>query len=145
LTLRTLPDARDSQSVEFHFSVIAFLNEEYLSAAAGHLGRLGTEPTRTCGVARTSFFELAGNFPRGFVFGFTRGLKRHTEAEEAADERAQEEQCGFHGPNFKGHTPFRTNQFCGAVLSPGGRRDAPLFTNQGGASHSEAATRKISG
>src|SRR5207244_13457424 len=68
LALRALPHGRDGKSVEFHFSVIAFLNEEHLPAAAGHLGRFGTEPTRTRRVARKGFFQLASNVQRGLIY-----------------------------------------------------------------------------
>src|SRR6266496_2410781 len=96
LTLRALPHGRDGKSVEFHFSVIAFLNEEHLPAAAGHLGRLGTEPTGTRRVARTGFFQLARNFPWSLVFWLICRSKRRPEEDEACNECAGENGCGFH-------------------------------------------------
>src|SRR6266496_6441497 len=96
LTLGALPHSRYGKSVEFHSSVSAFTNEKHLSAAAGHLGRLGTEPAGTGGVARTGFFELAGNFPWSFVFWFICGLKRRPKENQGRNERAGEEGCRFH-------------------------------------------------
>src|SRR6266542_5561807 len=96
LTLGALPPSRDGKSVEFHSSVSAFTNEKHLSAAAGHLGRLGTEPAGTGGVARTGFFELAGNFPWSFVFLFICGLKKRPKENQGRNERAGEEGCRFH-------------------------------------------------
>src|SRR5205823_12119397 len=101
LTLWALPDAGDRKSVEFHFSVIAFLNEEHLAAAAGHLGRFGAEPTWARGVARTRFLELAGNFPWSFVFSFICcSSKGRSKEEEPCNEGAGEEKYGFHGAKF---------------------------------------------
>src|SRR6266516_825182 len=99
LTLGALPHSRDGKSVEFHFSVIAFLNEEHLTAATGHLGRFGTEPTGTCGVARTGFFELAGNFPWSLIFWFIDRARSRSETEKRYGEHAErreKERRGFH-------------------------------------------------
>src|SRR6266496_410941 len=99
LTLGALPYSRDGKSVEFHFSVIAYLNEEHLTAAAGHLGRFGAEPTGTCGVARTGFFELSGNFPWSLIFWFIDRTRSRSETEKRYGEHAErreEERRGFH-------------------------------------------------
>src|SRR5439155_14224950 len=96
------PYSRDGKSVEFHFSVITFLNEEYLAAAAGHLGRFGIEPTGTRGVARTGFFELTRDFPRGFVFRFICSSKRGPNAEKTCNKRTREERYCLHNTEFYG-------------------------------------------
>jgi hypothetical protein len=86
LAFRTLAYCRDGKAVEFNFSVIAFLDEEHLPAAASHFGRFGIKPTRTRGVTRARFFELAGDFPRGFIFWFVRSSQRHSMDEEGPNE-----------------------------------------------------------
>src|SRR6266545_4255866 len=100
LALRALPHSGDGESIEFNFSVISLLDEKHLAAAAGHLGRFGTEPAGTRGVARAGFFELAGNFPWGFVFGSICGSKGRSKDEEAGDENIWVEGSGFHSAKF---------------------------------------------
>src|SRR5436190_6339136 len=114
LTLGALPHSRDGKSVEFHFSVIAFFNEEYLAATTGHLGRFGTEPTGARCVTRTGFFELARNFPRGFIFWFIGRTRSRSETEKRDGEHAErrwEERRGFHGARFYNHARFGQTDF----------------------------------
>src|SRR6266853_506426 len=70
LAFRALPHICYREAVEFHPAVVAFLNEEHLTAAAGHLGWFGIEPTRPSCITRTGLFQLAGNFPWSFVLWF---------------------------------------------------------------------------
>src|SRR5947208_2790847 len=90
LAFGALADAGDGKSVEFHFSVVAFLNEGHLAATTGHLGRFGIEPAGTRGVTRTGFFELAGNFPWSLIFWFIGCTRSRRETEKRDRERTEQ-------------------------------------------------------
>src|SRR5438034_11225354 len=51
LARRALPDKSDSQVIEAHVPIVAFFYEQSFAPATGHLGRLGTPPARTGGIA----------------------------------------------------------------------------------------------
>src|SRR5207248_2852804 len=90
LAFRALADAGDGKSIEFHFSVVAFFNEEHLAAATGHLGRFGIEPTGTSCITRTGFFELARNFPWSLIFWFIGRTRSRSETEKRDGERTEQ-------------------------------------------------------
>src|SRR6266498_67648 len=115
LALRALPHSRDGESIEFNFSVISLLDEKHLAAAAGHLGRLGTEPAGTRRVARAGFFKLAGNFPRSFVFGFICGSNGRSEEQEPCNERVRKEGADFHSAKFYRRTRAGQVDFVGML------------------------------
>src|SRR5438552_4977468 len=103
LAFRALRHVSNGEAVEFHFPVIASLNEEHLPAAAGHLGRFGIEPAWTRCITRAGLFELARNFPWSFIFWFINRTRSRGETEKRDDERAErgeEKRPGFHSAKF---------------------------------------------
>src|SRR5262249_54419356 len=112
LAFGALPHGRDGQSIEFYFSVVTLLDEKHLAAAAGHLCRFGIEPAWTRRVARTGFFELAGDFPRSFIFWLICGSQRCDMGGDTCKKRTREEQFRFHAENFTAACAFPTRRFC---------------------------------
>src|SRR6266508_717994 len=72
----------EGEPVQGNVAVAPLFDENDLAPAAGHLRRLRVEPPGTGGVARAGLFQLARDFPGGFLFVGPRGEDSREEKRE---------------------------------------------------------------